>query len=390
MKSFVISHLKLVIIITCIVATTIIGSVITFNAMKSNNKVSIQSNERNKDKIQIEVVADSVKIRESKEPNSQVIGNVYKNEIYSVISEDKESQYKWLEIETSNGIKGYIVGIEAYVKKLETTIIIEEEQKPNDQPNIDNENTNNNEEKPNDNQTENKPNTNQKPNNNSNTNKPNNNNSNNKPNIDNNNNNQNNNVNDNDVHKKYNVSFILDGKVYNEQRIEENKKVKKPNEPYKDNHQFLYWSYNDKEFDFDTPITKDIELNAIFKYISYEDKVNARKVLENIITKKGYQMHSVEAGRKEFYENDVSGRMLIYYVGQSYYIEMYEKINGENLTYLGYISNESSSWCTKNNINIECSLVSSQLIEYANNAKHDLILVSNEFETLGYNSSYLN
>ena len=95
--------------------------------MKSNNNVSIQSNERNKDKIQIEIVADSVKIRESKDPNSQVIGNVYKNEIYSVISEDKESQYKWLEIETSNGIKGYIVGIEAYVKKLETTVIIEEE-----------------------------------------------------------------------------------------------------------------------------------------------------------------------------------------------------------------------------------------------------------------------
>ena len=188
MKSFVISHLKLVIIITCIVVTTIIGGIITFSVIKSNNNnISIQSNERNKDKIQIEVIADSVKIRESKEPNSQVIGNVYKNEIYSVISEDKESQYKWLEIETSNGIKGYIVGIEAYVKRLETTIIIEKEQKPNDNPNIDNENINNNVEKPNNSQTENNQSTNQKPNNNSNTNKPNNNNNtSNKPNIDNN------------------------------------------------------------------------------------------------------------------------------------------------------------------------------------------------------------
>ena len=188
MKSFVISHLKLVIIITCIVVTTIIGGIITFSVIKSNNNnISIQSNERNKDKIQIEVIADSVKIRESKDPNSQVIGNVYKNEIYSVISEDKESQYKWLEIETSNGIKGYIVGIEAYVKRLETTIIIEKEQKPNDNPNIDNENINNNVEKPNNSQTENNQSTNQKPNNNSNTNKPNNNNNtSNKPNIDNN------------------------------------------------------------------------------------------------------------------------------------------------------------------------------------------------------------
>ena len=208
MKSFIISHLKFVIIITCI-ATTIIIGILTFSVIKSKNNVSMQSNERNKDKIQIEVVADGVKIRESKEPNSQVIGNVYKNEIYSVISEDKESQYKWLEIETANGIKGYIVGIEAYVKKLETTIIIEEEQKPVDKPNIDKENTNNNEEK-NNNKNENKPSNNQKPtdntnksNNNSNlnqkptdnTNKSNNdNNLNNNQNSDNLNNNENNNT----------------------------------------------------------------------------------------------------------------------------------------------------------------------------------------------------
>ena len=111
--------------------------------------------------------------------------------------------------ETANGIKGYIVGIEAYVKKLETTIIIEEEQKPVDKPNIDKENTNNNEEK-NNNKNENKPSNNQKPtdntnksNNNSNlnqkptdnTNKSNNdNNLNNNQNSDNINNNENNNT----------------------------------------------------------------------------------------------------------------------------------------------------------------------------------------------------
>lgn len=393
MKSFVISHLKLVIIITCIVSTTIIGGIITFSIIKSNNNISIQSNERNKDKIQIEVVADSVKIRESKEPNSQVIGKVYKNEVYSIISEDKESQYKWLEIETSNGIKGYIVGIEAYVKKLETTIINEEEQKPNDQTNIDNENTNNNEEKPNDNQTENKPNTNQKPNNNSNTNKPNNNNSNNKPNIDNNNNNQNNNVNDNDIHKKYNVSFILDGKVYNEQRIEENKKVKKPNEPYKDNHQFLYWSYNDKEFDFNTPITKDIELKAIFKYISYEEKIKAREIFENILSKYGYKTLDIRLGwgNKSFERDDKYWRINIIYVDQYYSVQMnsggYYNLTTQEYSKHNYNSNPS---CSKNDISIECSLIDKQIIEYANESKNDLNKIANEFEALGYNGSYFN
>ena len=85
MKNFILSHLKLIIIIPCITIITIIGSIVVFNVINSNNN-SIQSNKRDKDKIQIEVVADVVKIRESKEPNSQVVGNVYKNEIYSVIS----------------------------------------------------------------------------------------------------------------------------------------------------------------------------------------------------------------------------------------------------------------------------------------------------------------
>ena len=65
MKSFIESHLKIIIITTCIVTITIIGGIITFSITK-DDIVSVQSNERNKDKIQIEVVADSVKVRESK------------------------------------------------------------------------------------------------------------------------------------------------------------------------------------------------------------------------------------------------------------------------------------------------------------------------------------
>lgn len=161
MKSFI----KIIIAIFGIIYI-IVGGIVAFNTVKPNNNNSTssqkdtQSNERDIDKIQIEIVADVVKIRESKDPNSQVIGNVYKNEIYSVLSEDKESQYKWLEIETANGIKGYIVGIEAYVKKLKTTII-EEEQKPIIDNNTNNDTNNNNNSSNND-----KPTNNTKPNNN--------------------------------------------------------------------------------------------------------------------------------------------------------------------------------------------------------------------------------
>ena len=58
MKSFIISHLKFVIIITCI-ATTIIIGILTFSVIKSKKNVTMQS----------------------KEPTSQVIANLYKNEL---------------------------------------------------------------------------------------------------------------------------------------------------------------------------------------------------------------------------------------------------------------------------------------------------------------------
>ena len=161
-----------------------------------------QTNKRNENVAQVEIVTDYINIRRYEAVDSEIIGKVYKGEIYTILSENKESEYNWLEIKTSNGINGYISGIDTYVKRLYTSN--NEEQPPIDNPIIDNNNTNNeNNENTNDNQKPNnntndnqKPNNNtnnnQKPNNNNNsntnTNKPNNdNNSNNKPNIDNNN-----------------------------------------------------------------------------------------------------------------------------------------------------------------------------------------------------------
>ena len=280
MKSFVISHLKLVIIITCIVATTIIGGIITFSVIKSNNNVSIQSNERNKDKIQIEIVANSVKIRQSKDPNSQVIGNVYKNEIYSVISEDKESQYKWLEIETSNGIKGYIVGIEAYVKRLETTIVIEEEQKQKNKPNLDSENVNNNEERPNK-----QPNNNQKPDDSNNTN------------------------NDNNTSKTFKVHFNTNGgNTIEPKAVKEWESVGSLPTPTKNGYIFQYWEYDNGRYNDNMYLIlqSDITLNAVWKkYIPQEERKKARDVLYNIIEKHGYYT-STNGGYKFMSDNNTS------------------------------------------------------------------------------------
>lgn len=157
-----------------------------------------QTNDRNENVAQVEITTNYLNIRSSQSVDSEILGQVYKGEIYTIISENKESEHKWLEIETSNGIRGYISGIDSYIKRLNTTTN-NEEPSQEETPPTNNETPSNNE-KPSNNQNTQKPSNNQKPNNsqkpnnnnnsntNTNTNKPNNdNNSNNKLNIDNNN-----------------------------------------------------------------------------------------------------------------------------------------------------------------------------------------------------------
>lgn len=83
---------------------------------------NIRSNQRNSSIPQIEIITDYINIRYDKNVNSDIIGKVYYGEVYDIISEDKESIYNWYEIETSNGIRGFIAGKmddDKYVNKLE-------------------------------------------------------------------------------------------------------------------------------------------------------------------------------------------------------------------------------------------------------------------------------
>ena len=166
---------KLILIILGIIL--IIGTIITIYFLLNNNVE--QTNLRDDTKSQVEIITDYINIRENPNVSSDVLGKVYQGEIYTILSENNDSEYKWIEIETSNGIRGYISGVEDYVKRLYTPN--NEEQPPIDNPIIDNNNTSN----------ENNTNTNdnQKPNNNTNNSQ--------KPNNNTNNNNNNNNNNEN-------------------------------------------------------------------------------------------------------------------------------------------------------------------------------------------------
>ncbi len=48
-------------------------------------------------------------------------------------------------------------------------------------------------------------------------------------------------------------------------RVEEGKTVAKPSDPIKEGYDFLYWSYNDQEFNFSTPIENNITLVAKYE-----------------------------------------------------------------------------------------------------------------------------
>lgn len=139
-----------------------------------------QSNGRNEDVLQVEITTDYINIRSGESVDSEILGKVYKGEIYTIISENKESDHKWLEIETSNGIRGYISGIDSYIKRLDTTTNNTETPSQEETPsNNAKPNNNQNNQKPNNNNTNNSNQNNQNSNNSTNNNNSNNNNENN-------------------------------------------------------------------------------------------------------------------------------------------------------------------------------------------------------------------
>lgn len=80
----------------------------------------MQSNERDTSKDQVKIVNDFINIRELANTDSEVIGKVYKGDIYTVIKQSEDEKYEWYMIETSSGIIGYIASSKSspYVSKM--------------------------------------------------------------------------------------------------------------------------------------------------------------------------------------------------------------------------------------------------------------------------------
>lgn len=124
---------KMVIILAIIGVVLIAGGISYWYF--SNKESEEQTNIRDNSKNQIEIISEYINIRSSKSVKSEILGKVYRGEIYTILGEDAASEYKWIEIETANGIRGFISGIDSYVKRLNVS---DNENKKDDEPIIDN------------------------------------------------------------------------------------------------------------------------------------------------------------------------------------------------------------------------------------------------------------
>ena len=72
------------------------------------NKNNTQSNEINKNETQIKIIVKRINIREKPTVSSKDIGDVYLNEIYTVLDYVDVEDFYWYKIKTNTNIEGYI------------------------------------------------------------------------------------------------------------------------------------------------------------------------------------------------------------------------------------------------------------------------------------------
>ncbi len=109
------------------------------------------------------------------------------------------------------------------------------------------------------------------------------------------------------VNNSFTVIFNTNGGSQVEaQKVNKGNKVTKPEAPIKDGYTFIGWFLNGTKFDFETPITKDITLEAEWKEITVQSFVvvfdtKGGSKIENIIVSAGKKITRPEDPTKEGY-----------------------------------------------------------------------------------------
>ena len=93
-----------------LILNLVLGAVILFIAIlfwpKSENKT--QSNIVDKTKTQIKIEVKRINIRSLPTIESEDLGDVYKDEVYTVLEHVDTAEYYWYKIKTNYGVEGYI------------------------------------------------------------------------------------------------------------------------------------------------------------------------------------------------------------------------------------------------------------------------------------------
>ena len=103
------------------------------------------------------------------------------------------------------------------------------------------------------------------------------------------------NINQNDIY--YKVSFDSNfGSFVDSQEIKQGELAIKPVDPTKENFRFLYWTLNNVEYDFNTPVTSNIKLVAIWEEVGVHTHFYTSNVISPSCTEKGYTEHICSCG----------------------------------------------------------------------------------------------
>lgn len=170
----------------------------------------------------------------------------------------------------------------------------------------------------------------------------------------------------------YTVLFITSFDQVPSQTIVKNELVIKPNDPVGDT-DFLYWSYNNSEYDFNTPVTKDIVLIAVFADAEYTVtfETNSSTIIESQIvtptqlvkmppipTREGYEFLYWSLDEKQFnFSTFLTSDITLTAVWQeitndlNYYTITFNTVGGTAISYIDVVEGSiiTSPTTTKDN-----------------------------------------
>lgn len=120
---------KIILIIILSIITLGLTGLLVYRNM-DKEEVIVQSNDRDETVEQFKVTNEYINIRKENNTESDVLGKVYRDEIYTVLEKEEDEYYVWYLIETNTEIKGYVAvqyEEESYVELLEVKEATEEE-----------------------------------------------------------------------------------------------------------------------------------------------------------------------------------------------------------------------------------------------------------------------